>query len=142
VGFYREKNLAKRNFDSLEDIVNALHKIPEYKQYAEMGNPAIIANGRRDSRPGKLVATEFTGGTNGPEQFMEAQAHAGVGTILTMHTSEKPLEMAKKHHINIIQCSHIASDNIGMNLMLDLIAKKEKKLKTIDVSGFMRVKRG
>jgi len=136
-----EDKICSQEFDSLEEIINALHKIPEYEDYAERGNPAIIANGRKDGRPGKVVATEFTGGTNGPEEFIESQAHAGVGTILTMHTSKKPLRKAREHHINIIQCSHIASDNIGMNLMLDVIQKKEKDLKTIDVSGFMRVRR-
>ena len=139
---YMEKKICKREYDALEDVVNAIHKIPEYKQYAQLGNPALIANGRRDSRPGKVVASEFTGGTTGPEEFMEIQARAGVGTILTMHTSQNHLKIAKEHYINIIQCSHIASDNIGVNLMLDVIQKKEKNLKTIDVSGFMRVKRG
>ena len=137
-----ENKICKKEFDSLEEIINALHKIPEYEEYAKRGNPAIIVNGSKERRTGKIVATEFTGGTGGPEEFLESQAHAGVGTVLTMHISEKPLEMAKKHHINVIQCSHIASDNIGVNLMLDVIGKKEKKLKTIDVSGFMRVKRG
>ena len=58
-----------------------------------------------------------------------------------MHAAEKVLEAARKHHVNIIQCSHMASDSLGVNLMLDALSKKEKKLRTIEVSGFMRVKR-
>lgn len=135
------KTVCEKEFDSLGEIVNALHDIPEYEQYAKMGNPVILANGSNSGRPGKVVASEFTGGTNGPEEFIELQANAGVGTILTMHTTDKSLEAAKKHHVNLVQCSHIASDAIGINLMLDIMSKKEKNLSVIEASGFIRVKR-
>lgn len=137
-----EKHIChKREYDSLGEIIDALHEIPEYDHYGRCGNPCIIANGNKNSRPGKVVATEFTGGTNGPEEFIEEQAKAGVGTILTMHTTEKSLETAKKCHLHLIQCSHMASDTIGINLMLDILQKKEKKLSVIEVSGFVRIKR-
>jgi len=136
-----EKTICKKKFRDLGEILNALLDIPEYKAYAKMGNPPILVNGSKSSRPGKLVATEFTGGTNGPEEFIEEQSRAGVGTILTMHVTEKSLEKAKEHHVNFVQCSHIASDNIGLNLMLDKLAKEEKKLKVLEFSGFNRVKR-
>lgn len=136
-----EKEICKKKFDNLGEILNALLEIPEYKQYAKMGNPPILVNGSKSSRVGKLVATEFTGGTNGPEEFIEEQSKAGIGTILTMHVTEKSLEKAKEHHINFVQCSHIASDNIGLNLMLDKLMKDEPKLIVHEFSGFMRVKR-
>lgn len=138
---FMENNICNKEYDSLGDIVNALHEIPEYDHYAKKGNPCIIANGSKDGRPGKIVATEFTGGTNGPEEFLEEQSRAGVGTILSMHVTEKTLEKAKEHNVNMIQCSHMASDAIGINLLLDEIKKKEKNLKTVDVSGFIRVER-
>ncbi|MDP6575200.1 MAG: hypothetical protein QF755_01780 [Candidatus Peribacteraceae bacterium] len=136
-----EKKICKKKFDNLGEILNALLEIPEYKTYAKLGNPPILVNGSKSSRVGKLVATEFTGGTNGPEEYIEEQAKAGIGTILTMHVTEKSLEKAKEHHINFVQCSHIASDNIGLNLMLDKLTKDEPKLKVHEFSGFMRVKR-
>jgi len=136
-----EEKICTKKFDSLGKIIEELLKIPEYKEYAKRGNPPIIVNGSKSSRPGKLVATEFTGGTNGPEEAIEAQAKAGVGTILTMHVTEKALEKAKEHHVNFIQCSHIASDNIGLNLVLDKLSREEKKLKVLEFSGFVRVKR-
>lgn len=138
---FMEKNFCRQEYDSLDDILKALLTVPEFKHCALKGNPPIIVNGSRSNRPGKLAATEFTGGTNGPEELIEVQARAGVGTIFTMHMSEKSLEEAKKHNINVIQCSHIASDTLGMNLLIDLLAKEEKQLTTIDVSGFVRVKR-
>lgn len=138
---YMEKEICSKKFDDLGEILNAIMEIPEYEYYAKKGNPPIIVNGSKGSRPGKISATEFTGGTNGPEEFLEEQSRAGVGTILSMHVTEKTLEEAKKHNVNMIQCSHMASDAIGINLLLDILTKEEKKLRTIDTSGFIRVKR-
>lgn len=138
---YMEKMVCKKEHDTLKEILNTLLGIDEYKWYAKKGNPPIIVNGSEGGRPGRVVATEFTGGTNGPEDLIEKQSHAGVGTILSMHFTEKEVDEGKKHHINLIQCSHMASDAIGINLLLDQLAKEEKKLSTVDVSGFIRVKR-
>ncbi len=136
-----EKTICKREYDDLNEILNALMELEEYRYYAKKGNPPIIVNGSGSSRPGKVVATEFTGGTNGPEDFLESQSRAGVGTILSMHVTEKTLDEAKKHGVNMIQCSHMASDAMGINLLLDILSKEEKKLDVLPVSGFIRVKR-
>lgn len=136
-----EKEICAKEFDDLGEIVAALRNIPEYNWYAKKGNPPIIVHGSERSRPGKVVATEFTGGTNGPEEFLAEQSHAGVGTILSMHVTEKVLEEARKHHVNMIQCSHMGSDALGVNLLLDKLTKEDKKLEIIELSGFIRVKR-
>jgi len=138
---YIEKNICKKPFDELGEIMDALMKMEEFKYYAKKGNPPMLLNGSRTQRPGKIVATEFTGGTNGPDDLIEKQAAAGVGTILAMHFTEKEYEKGKEHNLNLIQCSHMASDAIGINLLLDILTKEEKKLETLDVSGFIRVKR-
>ena len=138
---FMEKQICAKHYDDLGEILNAILALPEYKYYAKKGNPPIIVNGSRGSRPGKITATEFTGGTNGPEEFLEAQSRAGVGTILSMHVTEKTLDEAKKHHVNMIQCSHMASDSIGINLLLDALSKEEKRLTVLEVSGFVRVAR-
>ncbi len=138
---FMEKHICKHAYDDMGEILTAIRDIPEYTMYAKKGNPPIIVNGSKSSRVGKLVATEFTGGTNGPEEFFEAKARAGVGTVLSMHVTEKSLEEAKKHHINIIQCSHMASDALGINLMLDEMKKKDPKMTFTEASGFIRVER-
>lgn len=138
---FMTKHICEKEYDNLGEIVNAIMEIPEYVQYGKKGNPAIIVSGSKSSRPGKIYATEFTGGTNGPEQFFEAKARAGVGTVLSMHVTEKALEEAKKHHIHVIQCSHMASDSLGVNLMLDEIKKSNPKLHVIPASGFVRIER-
>ena len=138
---FMNKQICSNSYEDLGEIMNALLKIEEFMIYAKKGNAPMIVNGTRDSRPGKVVASGFTGGTNGPEALVEKKAHAGVGTILSMHFTEKEVEQGKKHNLNMIQCSHMASDICGMNLMLDILEKKEKKLKTLGISGFIRVKR-
>lgn len=136
-----EKRICKKQFDDLGEIIDALLEIEEYSYYAKKGNPPIIVNGSRSSRPGKVVATEFTGGTNGPEELITRQSQVGIGTVLSMHFTEKEVELGKEHHVNLLQCSHMASDALGINLLLDQLSKEEKKLSTLDVSGFVRVKR-
>ena len=138
---FMEKTICKKEWDDLGEIVNAIHDIEEYDHYAKFGSPAFIANGSRSNRPGKVVATEFTGGTNGPEELIEAQAAAGVGTILAMHFTEKEVELGKKHNVHLIQCNHMAADSLGVNLLLDKLQKEEKKLDVVELSGFVRVER-
>lgn len=138
---FMEKYICKREYDDLDEILHAILEIPEYKMYAKKGNPPIIANGSKSGRTGKICATEFTGGTNGPEEFFEIQSRAGVGTVLSMHATEKCLEEAKKHHVNVIQCSHMASDALGINLLLDQMKKEDPKMTFLEVSGFIRVER-
>lgn len=138
---FMEKNICAKKYDDLGEIMNAIQDIPEYRYYAKKGNPPIIVHGGRSTRPGKICATEFTGGTNGPEELIASQAQAGVGTIISMHVTEKSLEEAKKYHVNMIQCSHMASDTIGVNLLLDKFQKKDSKLSFVEASGFIRVER-
>ncbi len=138
---FMEKNFCEKKWNDLGEILNAIHDVEEYDFYARAGSPAFIANGSSSHRPGKVVATEFTGGTNGPEELIEAQAAAGVGTILAMHFTEKEIELGKKHNLHLIQCNHMAADSLGVNLLLDKLRKEEKKLEILPLSGFVYVKR-
>ena len=136
-----DKLVKQKEYGSLGTLINALMSVPEYLHYGKLGNPPIIVSGGLRSRPGKVVVTGFTGGSNVPEAMIAEQAKAGIGTILTMHAQDKEIEEARKHHVNIIQCSHMASDVLGMNLMLDQLGKKGAKLDVLEISGFVRVKR-
>lgn len=136
---FLEKNISSKKFRKVKDVIEALLKIPEYKISAEQGNKPEVVTGSLESYAGKIVAAEMTGGTSGSEKMFEKLEHAGVATILSMHCGEKHREMAEKHHINVIVAGHMASDSLGMNLLLDEFEKR--KVKIIPASGLIRVSR-
>lgn len=136
---FLEKNISAKKHRRVKDVIDALLKIPEYKISAEQGNKPEVVSGSPNSYAGKIVATDMTGGTSGSEKIFEKLEHAKVSTILSMHCGEKHRKMAEKHHINVIVAGHMASDSIGMNLLLDQFEKKGVKI--IPASGLIRVSR-
>ena len=97
----------------------------------------MIGDPKKDA--GK-VFVDMTGGTEGPKKIFPRLSQAGVGTIVAMHLSEEHFKHAKDEHINVVIAGHIASDTLGLNLLLDEI-EKSGKLNIIPCSGFIRVKR-
>lgn len=123
----------------LKDLTEALLDIPEFAEGEKAGAGPVIVSGSPNSKLGKVAVTGMTGGTSGNEDIYEALSRAGVGTILAMHMSDTHREKAEKYSINIIVTGHMASDSIGMNLVLDKLEKKG--IKVISGSGLIRVKR-
>ncbi len=82
----------------------------------------------------------MTGGTEGSKKNFERLAISGVGTIVGMHMTRDHIKEAEKFNINVVIAGHIASDNLGVNLLLDNIMKDEQ-LEIIPCSGFLRVAR-
>jgi putative NIF3 family GTP cyclohydrolase 1 type 2 len=58
-----------------------------------------------------------------------------------MHLSEEHIKEAEKNHVNAVIAGHVASDNLGINLVLDAL-EKHGELEIIETSGFKRFKRG
>jgi putative NIF3 family GTP cyclohydrolase 1 type 2 len=133
------KWLERKNFETVGELVEALKKIPEYKIAAQNNAGPRIFAGSPENRPGKIVALEITGGTEGSKEVYEKLAQAGVGTIIGMHMKDENRDEALKYHINVVIAGHISSDSIGMNLFLDKLA--QKGIKIIPTSGLIRVKR-
>ena len=133
---YIEKAVKKAKPKRLGDIMELLMGIPEYREAARSNNPPKIFVGSSKSRVSK-VHIEFTGGTEGPKDIYDKLSSSGVDTIIAMHQSEEHVKQCKKAHINVIVASHISSDALGVNLMLDYISLKTK-LKIYEFSGFRR----
>ncbi len=57
-----------------------------------------------------------------------------------MHFGAEHRKTADTYHINVVIAGHISSDNVGINLLLDEIQKKNK-IKFIPMSGFRRFER-
>jgi putative NIF3 family GTP cyclohydrolase 1 type 2 len=57
-----------------------------------------------------------------------------------MHLSEEHRKEAEKNHLNVVMAGHIASDNLGLNLLLDEVLKGSET-HILSCSGFLRVSR-
>ncbi|OGW75629.1 MAG: NGG1p interacting factor NIF3 [Omnitrophica bacterium RBG_13_46_9] len=123
----------------VSDALRILKTIPEYRDamFKAVG-PRLIA-GKESNKSGK-VFVDMTGGTEGSKKVFARLSQAGIGTIVAMHLSEEHFKIAKSEFINIIIAGHIASDNLGLNLLLDELTKKDA-FNIIPCSGFVRVKR-
>jgi len=134
----------KKRFDQekplfLKDLLKILRSIPEYEASARLEGAPKILHGSENSRCGQIYV-DMTGGTEGSKEIFDKIATSGVSTIVGMHFSEEHLEKAKKANLNIVVAGHIASDNLGLNLLLDAI-DPENELEFVCVSGFERRRR-
>lgn len=133
------KAIKKEKPEFVSDLLAMLKKIPEYKSAVEYNAGPKIFVGAPDNSCGKIVVTEFTGGTSGAKEIYEKMAQAGIGTIIGMHMSEEHRKEAEKYHLNVVIAGHMSSDSLGMNLFLDKL--EEKGVKVEVCSGLTRFKR-
>ena len=136
---YLKKSFEKKKPYKLKDLMKILKNTPEYKKLAKLNVPPKIVNGSEDNKCGKIFV-DMTGGTEGSKDIFEKYATSGVSTLVCMHLSEEHLKNAKKANLNAVIAGHIASDNLGLNLLFDKL-EKEEKLKFVSVSGFERFRR-
>lgn len=135
---YLQKALDKRGPETLGEIVDELKREPEYQWAAKESIGPVILVGSKEKRCGKVMV-DMTGGTGGPKEAIARLTEAGVGTVVTMHMSEKSRKAAEKSHMNVVIAGHASSDSIGMNLLLDQVEKNGVNILTC--SGLPRVKR-
>lgn len=136
---YLQKLFDARRPKKLDNVLTLLKAIPEYiDAMRKNAGPRLLA-GDPKKDAGKIFV-DMTGGTEGPKRIFGRLSQAGVGTIIAMHLSEEHFKNAKEERINIIVAGHIASDTLGMNLLLDKL-EKSSPLKIIPCSGFVRVRR-
>lgn len=136
-------NFLQSKFDAarcerVEDVVDLLTDIPEYAHAARINSGPNVIVGEKNRRAGKVIVM-MTGGTGGPEESIEKLAQAGVGTLIEMHLQEKLREKAEQFGMNVVIAGHIASDSLGLNLLLDSL--ESKGVEIIPASGFIRVRR-
>ncbi|MBC8413395.1 MAG: NGG1p interacting factor NIF3 [Nitrospira sp.] len=133
---YLQTLIDKKKPETVGEIIELLKGIPEYREAAMINAGPKIFLGAKERSSGK-VFVDMTGGTSGAVDIYKNMANAGIGTIIGMHMGDDHRKVAEKNHINVIIAGHIASDNLGINLMFDELMKKNK-LKVLECSGFFR----
>ncbi|MFW5912870.1 MAG: Nif3-like dinuclear metal center hexameric protein [Candidatus Hadarchaeota archaeon] len=125
---------------TLQDVIDVMLEIPEYKWALQYDMGPQVHSGNKENRAGKIGVFGFTGGTDLGENLIEKMVNSGVDTLIAMHATKKQLKKADEENINVITAGHMASDDLGINLLLDKIEKKFG-IKFVELSGFKRVKR-
>jgi len=125
--------------DRLKDLVKILKGIPEYQRSVRLQAPPKIVSGSETNSCGKIFV-DMTGGTEGAKDIFDKIAGGGVSTLVCMHVSEDHLANAKKANLNVVIAGHIASDTLGLNLLLGEI-EKEERLEYVCLGGFERIRR-
>lgn len=137
---FLKKLLEKKKPDTVGDVLEMLKEIPEFSEAAKNNAGPMLFVGDKENSCGKVVVTEFTGGTSGAKEIYEKMSQAGIGTVIGMHMHEEHRKEAEKYHINVVIAGHMASDSLGMNLFLDELERK--RIKIVTCSGLIRVIRG
>lgn len=139
VATYLQKLFDEKKPYTLDDVIELLLEIPEYREAEKNSAGPKILIGNKDRKAGKIFV-DMTGGTEGSKDIFQSVALSGINTIVAMHLSEEHRKEAEKNHINVIIAGHIASDTVGLNLLLDRVTEGEN-ITFLECSGFKRIKR-
>ncbi len=131
-----DQAMAKKKPETVGEVLEVLKEIPEYAEAVRLNAGPVIFSGSEHSRAGKIITSGMTGGTGGSEKIFEKMSQYGIGTEIGMHLNEKHLDEAKKHYINVVIAGHMASDSLGLNIIMDELEKKGVEI--IPCSGFIR----
>ncbi len=121
------------------EILDLLLSLEEYRVASRRHVAPMILVGSPAQRAGKIFV-DMTGGTEGPKDIVDHLVTAGVGTVVGMHLSEEHYKKFQGKHVNVIVAGHVASDTLGMNLLLDKL-EETCPITTSAFSGFHRVRR-
>ncbi len=135
---YLKKKIEKAKPYKVKDIINLLLEEPEYKDAKKNNTGLKVLAGSPDRRAGE-VYFHMTGGTGGPKEELEWLAkQTSVGTIVAMHMTDERKKLAEEHHINVVIAGHMASDSLGMNLLLDKLITIAPEIDIAATVGFFR----
>lgn len=139
VAKYLQDMMDEKRPKTLQKVVDLLLKEPEYQNSSMKKLGPQIMVGKPDDKAGKIFV-DMTGGAQGSKEIYPRLSQLGIDTLLCMHIGEQHLNKIKSEYIKVINAGHIASDNLGMNLIIDKLAKI-CDLEIIECSGFRRFKR-
>ncbi len=136
---YLQKLMDQKLPDTAGQVLKILRSIPEYRQASkEAAGPRLMLGEAK--KPAGKIFVDMTGGTEGSKEVFGRLSQAGIGTIVAMHLSEEHFKKVEPEYINVIVAGHIASDGLGLNLLLDKLSEIGA-FKIITGSGFRRIRR-
>lgn len=135
-----EARIAGCNSKNLGELRCVLEGIGEFAKAKLNGIGPAIFSGTEKNKCGKIFL-DLTGMKPVSKGGIKMLASCGTKTIVAAHLEEESLEEAKKKKLNVLFSGHIASDSLGMNLLLDKI-EKAGEITVTCCSGFERIKRG
>lgn len=139
VNQYLQKLVDSRKPKTLQGIVDLLLKEPEFQDSVRQKAAPQILVGNLKDKAGKILV-DMTGGTEGSKEIFARISQLGIQTYLGMHLSDAHFDKIKGEHLNVVIAGHMASDNLGMNLLLDKLERKGE-VDIIACSGFRRFRR-
>jgi len=129
---YLDKKLNDQPKKTLGDVIDALNEMDIYRD--AISSPVIRVGAQQDFA-GK-IAVLMAGGTSGGADVFKAYFEAGVGTIVCMHVPEDVKKAVAEQNIgNIIVAGHMASDSIGLNVIIE--AWEKEGLEVTKMSGIL-----
>lgn len=138
VANYLQSSLDEKKPYTLDDVIDFLLEIPEYREARRAGAGPAIINGKGSYRTGQAFV-DMTGGTEGAKDMFAAMSASGINTVVGMHFSDDHVKAARAANVNIIIAGHISSDNVGLNLLLDAVCGTDVTI--YEASGFRRFSR-
>jgi putative NIF3 family GTP cyclohydrolase 1 type 2 len=135
---YMQKKINGSKPRTVGDLIDVILSVPEYKHHAKLQAAPTIVCGGKETRCGR-VFVDMTGGINAGKQFLPELSRQGISTLVVMHIPDDSVDRAREEKLNIVIAGHIASDTLGMNLLLDHALRG--KVEIVECSGFKRFPR-
>jgi len=131
---FLDKKFKSKTDIKVQDVVEALEEIPEYKNSARK---PVVRVGSKESYAGKVYV--LMSGLTGPgAKILKEFFEAGVGTLVMMHIPEKDAKEIKEQNIgNVIIAGHMSSDSLGINKLAQ--EWKKKGVETTMMSGIVEI---
>jgi hypothetical protein len=125
---------------SVADVAHALYAFPEVQSAARLGVGPRIMSGDA-SWPAGRIMYKFGGGRVLPPDAYRLLGAAGVNTVLQHGGSSAHFRAAQEAGVALVRLPHAASDNIGINLLLDDVERAHGPLHVVPCNSFERIER-
>lgn len=138
VASYMQKKMDRGKPRIVGDVIDIILKEPEYRHHAMLQAGPTIVCGKKEGRCGK-VYVDMTGGIMAGKDYLPELSRRGISTLVVMHIPDDAVDKAKEEKLNVIIAGHIASDTLGMNMLMDHVLPRN--VEVIEISGFRRFPR-